>query len=142
MRRARGFTMVELAIVVSIIGLVVPAAFLLVRSFAVQQQRALFHLEVADATRSISEELRADLRTGALADGDGLQLTGKGECFPVTYRVSEGVLVREAPVACGGSRAIARGVQRLTRTRAGLAVQFVLADDPVVEVTLPLGGAR
>lgn len=125
MRSIRAFTMIELAIVISIAVLLLPSIYLFWRS----EERALFEavakIEAADAARSISEELRRDLATMHWAGENGMLLAG-GSCTEVRYEVVGAVAFRRAPASCGGDRAIARHVEHLRRTPWG-GVEMVFA---------------
>ena len=79
----RGFTMVELAIVVTLLTILVPLIFMLFRLGAADFQKANATLDAADQVRDLSEELRLDARNGQLA-ATGLTFEGVGECSPVT----------------------------------------------------------
>lgn len=140
--RRRGFTMVELAIVITLLGILVPLIFMLFHVGAADFQKANATLEAADQLRDLSEELRLDLRTGTLAEA-GLRIDGEGGCFPVTYRLAETTLVREAPAACGGSRGLVRHVRTLERRGPLLTLQLAqLPEDLPLTVVLPLAVAR
>ncbi len=124
----RGFTMVELAIVVSIAAILLP----LVYSFAwhLESQRALvqWNLEVADATRSLNEELRLDRRAGGLVAGPALRFD-RPTC-PAEYLLVDQTLVRRADAACAGDRGLARNVGSFERVDGGVELIFVRALRP------------
>lgn len=126
-RRSNAFTLVELAIVLSIAVFLVPGIYLFLRT----TERVLFEtavqLESAESARSISEELRHDLATMHWADRGQMMLNGKAPCGEVRYEVRESVAYRRADGACGGGeRAIARHVESLRRTPWG-GVEIVFA---------------
>jgi hypothetical protein len=86
----------------------------------------------------LSEELRLDVCAGTLAS-DELRFDGEGPCFPVAYRVEERSLIRVAPAACGGKRAIARPVATLARDGGVLRVGFAaLPDDAPISMVIAL----
>ena len=124
----RGFTLIELSVVVSILALVVPLIFVLQRDLEAQHQGTLQAVEAARGMRSLSEELRRDLRTMRWKESAGLALvarTGSGGCQGVAYSVNEeSVLIREAAGGCGGNRAVARGVKRIAREGRLVEVTF------------------
>jgi prepilin-type N-terminal cleavage/methylation domain-containing protein len=145
----RGFTLLELAIVLSIFTVVVPAGYLLARGLSTESEFAQHQLTVADATRAVSEELRRDAHLGALSGTTGLTITSTGACSPVLWRVTEDqVLRREEPetAGCGGVRALARRVRSLTREGQTVRLEFefpVSPDDTRVTTTvIGLEGAR
>ena len=138
----RGFTMVELAVVVTLLTVLVPLIFMLFNLGAADFQKANATLDAADQLRDLSEELRLDARNGQLA-ATGLTFEGAGECFPVTYRVVASALVREAPAACGGARALVRNVTALVRTGSLVTVRIAqLPEDLPITVVIPLGASR
>ena len=140
--KRRGFTMVELAIVVSILALLVPLIFMVFRIGAADFEKANATLYAANQLRDLSEELRLDERNGTLADS-GLTFAGAGACFPVTYRLVGSSVVREAPQACGGVRALVRDVTEFTRTNGLLTVQIArLPEDQPITLVMPLGAPR
>lgn len=121
MRRA-GFTMVEMAIVVSILGVLVPLEFALLRTGLNDSRQANFRLTAAEQARDVSEALQLDSRTGKLAaTGDRITFSGEGPCHPVDYQLSEQVLVREA---CGNRQALARQVSAMVRDAHTLKLEF------------------
>lgn len=124
MRRARGFTLVEMALCISIGTLVVPLVLLTVRSMERQHLRALEQVESAQAMRGVSEELRRDLQSMRMLPGPAVAL--EGACGRVDYVVSgEAVLQRRAEPACGGTRAVARRVKAIRREAGqALSVDF------------------
>lgn len=139
----RGFTLVELAIVLTILAIVTPAVFLLMRSIADDHARAVARLEDADAVRLVSESLRQDLRTGRLASAPaGLRVEGPGACFPVDYRVDGSVLVREAPAACGGAQALARRARSLSVEARVVTLVLGAEGEAPLAVAMAPGGAR
>lgn len=140
--KRRGFTMVELAIVVSLLAILVPLIFMLFRIGAADFERANATLDAANHLRDLSEELRLDARNGSLAES-GVTFEGAGACFPVSYRLVGRSVVREAPQACGGVRALVRDVTELTRRNGLLTVRIArLPEDQPITLVLPLGGAR
>lgn len=121
----RGFTVVELAIVLSISALLVPLVFLTARSWDEHRAAGLRQVAVADEVRSLGEAVRADRRALKFAGKGSLTLQGKGPCSPVEYAVTDAqTLVRRAPAACGGETALATHVTALAHAPGGLAVTF------------------
>ncbi len=138
----RGFTMIELAIVITIAAIMLPLLY----GFAwhVERQLALaqWTLEAADGVRTLSEELRLDARAGKLAQGPDLSFEREG--CSVRYTVDEArVLVRTAPDACGGTRGLVRDVGSLVVEPGGVEVTFerALRPDQVhrTSVFIPVG---
>jgi len=139
----RGFTLLELAIVLTLLAVLSPALFLLMRGIADDHARAAARLEDADAVRLVSETLRQDLRTGRLASAPaGLRLEGPGACFPVDYRVVGAVLWREAPAACGGAQALARHAHGITMDGAVVTLLLGVEGEAPLPVAMAPGGAR
>jgi len=116
----RGFTLIELAIVISILGILVPSVYAVYRQMEVGYIRIETRLDAGRAARSFSEELRRDLWTHRLAKGSEVALEGAAPCERILYEVQEGVLWRKAPDACGGARAIARNAGALSRDGSGI----------------------
>ncbi len=149
--RRRGFTLAELAVVLGCLAITVPLTYVFARSVETQRARGLWSVEVAEAGRSVAEELRLDLRTGTVQAGDALVLSGAAGCAgEVRYEVTAGhVLVRRAPAACGGERALARDVVALERltsgaTLSGVSLRFSREPSPgqveTERLVLPVGG--
>jgi prepilin-type N-terminal cleavage/methylation domain-containing protein len=123
----RGFTLIEMAIVISILALLVPAIYVFHRDFEAQEQTALLSAEAARGMRSVSEELRRDLRTLRWSPDNAMVLLGTEgtACRLVRYEVTEdGVLLRNAGSECGGPRPVARGVSAIGREGAAVEVTF------------------
>ena len=138
----RGFTMVELAVVFTLLVVLVPLIFVFFRIGAGDFQKANATLEVAEQVRDLSEELRLDARNGQLP-ATGLGFEGTGACSPVSYRLVGSSVVREAPQACGGTRALVRNVTELSRTGALVKVRVAqLPEDLPITVIIPLGASR
>lgn len=108
-RAASGFTLIELAMVLSITALLVPLIFAFHRQLETAQLRAQGRLDSAASIRSVVEELRRDGLSGWRS---GERSFRAGAC-EITYVVEEGVLFRRTTEPCGGSRAIARRVAAL-----------------------------
>lgn len=108
MRRAprRGFTLVELAIVISVSAVLVPAAYQFVRSLTARADFAHFQLDAASTLRAVSEQLELDR----------LRVQCSGE---VKWSVEGEALTRTASPACGGQQVFARGVLALEREAGG-----------------------
>lgn len=137
----RGFTMVELAIVLTLMAILVPLIFMLFNRGAADFQKANATLEAAEQLRDLSEELRLDARNGTLTATD-VVFEG-GACSPVTYRLVDSSVVREASASCGGTRALVRHVREFVRSGRVLTVRIAqLPEDPAITLVLALGGAR
>lgn len=135
----RGFTMVELAIVLTLLAILVPLIFMLFNRGAADFQKANATLEAAEQLRDLSEELRLDARNGTLAPTG---VAFEGTCS-VTYRLIDSSVVREASASCGGTRALVRHVREFVRTGSVLMVRIAqLPEDPPITLVLPLGGSR
>ena len=127
----RGFTAIELAIVISISALVVPAIYLFDRSLEEQRAIGLWHLEVADQSRTAAEALHADRRALNLPSRTGLRFEGPGTCAPVEYAVTPGrTLVRRAPASCGGGTTLATHVTSFNRAPGGVTLKFAFELKP------------
>ncbi len=138
----RGFTMAELAVVFTLLVVLVPLIFMFFRIGAADFQKANATLEVAEQVRDLSEELRLDARNGQLA-ATGLAFEGTAGCSPVSYRLVGSSVVREAPAACGGTRALVRDVTEFARTGAIVKVRVAqLPEDLPITVIIPLGASR
>ena len=123
MRRARGFTAVELAVVVSISAILVPLVFVFASQLETTARIAQWHLDNAAAVQRISEALRQDARSGPRA-GDAL--AWGGPCA-VRYVVTEAfALERQAAASCGGKQVLATGVRSITPVSGGVELSFVL----------------
>lgn len=123
---SRGFTLLELAVVTSLVSLAVPSVYLFGRSVEARHQESLARLEASAAMRTLSGELNRDLYALDWEGPSGTVLVNDGGgCQKVEYSVSpEGAVMRTAAKECGGVRAIARGVASMTRDASGLLVTF------------------
>jgi prepilin-type N-terminal cleavage/methylation domain-containing protein len=141
-RLARGFTMIELAIVLTITAVIIPGIYLWWRAAERGLFEAVAQIESADAARTVSEELRRDLLLLSWKDAETLALQGKA-CAEVRYEIEQSVLHRRAGAKCGGDRALARRVESLTRTPWGVELTFarnVGANEPYRVRVLVAGG--
>ena len=119
----RAFTLVELSVTISIVAVLVPVIYGLALAVEENHALALWLLRCADDLRTLEEELQADARRGTLLDGP-LPAWNEGSC-EVRYRLDDaGVIHRDAPPACGGSRALASGVGVFERQAGGVVVVF------------------
>ncbi|MEW5848175.1 MAG: type II secretion system protein [Myxococcota bacterium] len=126
--RARGFTLMELMITISVASIIVPALFILLRGLEGQHRQALFALNGAEAAQVVFAQLRSDLRTRRLTDGPRVELRG-GTCN-VQYVVVEGTLVRrEAGNGCGSDAPVARGIEAFVNVGGGL-VELTTQPEP------------
>jgi prepilin-type N-terminal cleavage/methylation domain-containing protein len=124
MRRARGFTAVELAVVVSISAILVPLMFVFARQLETTARIAQWHLDNAAGVQRVAEALRQDARSGP-REGD--QLAWGGPCA-VRYVVTQSfALERQAAESCGGKQVLATGVRAITPVSGGVELSFVLA---------------
>lgn len=138
----RGFTMVELAVVVTLISILVPLIFMVFHVGAADFQQANATLDAAHQARDLSEELRLDGRSGRVS-ATGLTFEGAGECFPVSYRLVGSTIVRQAPPACGGDRALVRHVRSLERTGRLVTVRVAqLPEDLPITLLVSIGASR
>lgn len=120
----RGFTLVELAIVVSLLALIVPALFVYARSLEEQHALGVFAVEVAEELRTVGEALRADLREGGFVDGQRVATAGR--CGAEWVVTPSKTLERRASEACGGRQTLATRVTSLSRVPAGVELTFEL----------------
>ncbi|MBL8909664.1 MAG: prepilin-type N-terminal cleavage/methylation domain-containing protein [Archangium sp.] len=120
MRRSRGFTIIELAIVLSISAVLVPLCFMFVRALTTRSDLATFDLEVASTLRSVHEQLELDRTRPACA---------------VKWTLEAGALTRTASAECGGTLVLARDVKSLERIAGGASVVLVKRLAPEHEVT-------
>ncbi len=135
--RARGFTSIELAIIVTIAAIMVPIILSFSASLEDQSVLGNWQLESAESVRTLSEELRLDARRGVAVDGADVAFSLDG--CDVRYVVSDGsVVIREAPATCDGPRGLARFVEALAWTPGGVDVVFarVLRPGRVHRVTV------
>lgn len=121
MRRASGFTAVELAIVISISAILAPLIFLFARDLETLQRIARWHLETAASVQRIDEALRQDARGGARTE-----LTFGGPCAARYVLTEAFTLERQAAEACGGTQVLATGVRSMELVTGGVALSFVL----------------
>lgn len=116
---ARGFTLVELALCLSLVTILVPAVYIFSLGVSDRTHLASWHLETADAVRTISEVLRSDrLSRERLPEGISFR---SGDCVS-SYTVSEGALLRSD--SCDGEQVLARGVSSLSAATGGVEVTF------------------
>lgn len=121
--RNKGFTLVELVIVLSIMVILTPIVYGFYRSYEVEYLRSLTLVEAARAMRTVSEEIRRDLQSLQLGGEGGVVLSGR-ECPRVEYLVEDRVLLRRASAACGGDRGLARNVLSLRRDGREVTIEF------------------
>ena len=115
----RGFTLVELAICLSIMTALIPALYALSLEMSDRTHLSSWHLETADAVRTVSEALRSD-RLGGERLPTGLSFRS-GDCTS-SYTLAEGSLLRSD--SCGGEQVLARGVSSLSAEPGGVEVTF------------------
>jgi len=128
----RGFTLFELSICLSVLALLSPVVYALLRGHEDRAAIARWRLECADGARAAAEELRLDARRGrALREGDAVGFAWAG--CEVSYAVNaEGALLREASPACGGARALARRVESIAWAPGGVELTFARALRPAI----------
>jgi prepilin-type N-terminal cleavage/methylation domain-containing protein len=119
----RGFTLVELAIVLAIAALIMPICYALIANVQDQSALAWWQMETADGVRSLAEELRLDARRGVSVDGDEVGFVVDG--CDVRYRVTDAAaLVRDAGEGCGAPRGLAAYVESIAWSEGGVDVTF------------------
>jgi len=122
--RARGFTLAEMAIVLSCAAILLPIVYGLGRHLEDQSELARWELGAARAARTVSEELRRDAALGVPVAGEP-GAWAMGPC-KVRYRVdAESVLIREGGPGCGADRGLARDVEALRPVPGGWELLFV-----------------
>ncbi len=120
--RRRGFTLIELAIVLVIGTLLVPIAWTWFTRQEDQARLTRWELEIAQALPTLSEELREDAWRGVAVGGE--EITFRRADCTVQYRVEARALVRVAEASCGGTRALATHVESLRPIAGGVEVVF------------------
>lgn len=133
-RRRRGFTLIELAIVLSISAVMVPLVFVFHRQLESAQLRAQGRLEAAAGAAAIAEELRRDTFPGSRSGPHSFVRAG----CEVRYRLENRVLFRRADEACGGSRPVARKVLALDASSPGMwrvTFEHPLVNQPPMRIT-------
>ncbi len=130
--RRRGFTAMELAICLTILIILVPLVYQLATIVEENHAIGLWQLQTAEELRTVAEELRLDQRQGTPEPGEAVAWARQG--CTVHYRVDpQRVLLREAPEACGGSRALATHVAGFRRLDEGVEIEFVNRLRPTIE---------
>ncbi len=131
LRSYSGFTLIELVIVLTISTIVVPIVFAFGRHLQDQTTLGHWHLETADAIRTVAEELRADARAGEPApiSGDAVAFTDGDGCT-ATYRVAadDAALIRSS--TCEPDRGLSRFVESIAWSAGGVDVVFARAVRP------------
>ena len=124
---SRGFTLVELAIVLAIFSILTPLTFMASRVLLENYRRAAFDLEVAQAARTVSEELRLDARAMRLQSFEQVVFKGPGKCDEATWSVTAAhALIRTPKAGCGEQRAVAKSVSKVTARSGGVLITFSL----------------
>lgn len=125
----RGFTLLELAIVLTIGTILIPLLWQFGAYMQAQQELATFELDVAEAIPTLAEELRADGRSLSAGDGGGVAFARDG--CTVAYEVNaEAVLVRRGAGTCPSERGLSRRVESIAWTEGGVDVVFARALRP------------
>jgi len=128
-RRRQGFTLVELAICLTLLALLIPLVYAFARDMEDRTALGLSSLETADAVRTVSETLRQDARSARWTDPTGLTLRRADGC-EVRYLVKDSVLMRKSGEPCAGPHALARRVTSMERVTGGVEVVFSLPRRP------------
>ncbi len=129
----RGFTLIELAIVLTIIGILAPLVWGFSTRIEDEATLSRWTMESADALQTVSEELRADLRAGAPIAGESVAVKQQG--CTAAYTVVEGSLIRSG---CGTARGLARHVESFTPVPGGADLVFArrLRPDRIHRITV------
>ena len=119
----RGFTLVELAICLSVTAVLVPITYSFALGLEDRSLLGLWHLETADGVRTVAEELRRDAEQGEMTatTSVGFQIADCAVSYVVT---GAKVLQRQASDACGGHRALARDVEAIRTSAGGIDITF------------------
>ena len=117
-----GFTLIELAICLSILSILVPLVYGYALNIEDRSVIGHWHLRTADEVRTLAESIRADKQQG-VPDAEAVSFS-MGTCT-VTYPLEEGVLSRVD--SCGSRQVIATGVSEITRQPSGVRVVFAQA---------------
>lgn len=137
-RRRSGFSLVELALVLSILVIVSPLVWITVRRVEGRADDALWRLQIADSAGTVAGSIALDGRRGR-SQPDALvwQLDG----CRVRYRVDDGALWRAGEGGCQAEQVLARDVQALDREEGGLRLVFARSvrqgEEQRVEFFLP-----
>ena len=113
----RGFTAMELAIVVTISAVLVPLVWSFSAGLEDQAALAQWRIDVADSVRTVTEELRLDARLGPPTAAVGFASPG----CTATYAVTEAGLIRRG---CGPDRGLAPWVASIEWAPGGVALRF------------------
>ncbi|MFT5680311.1 MAG: prepilin-type N-terminal cleavage/methylation domain-containing protein [Myxococcota bacterium] len=118
-RRRSGFTLTELAICLSLLAILVPMVY--AYGLGVEDRILLgaWHLQTADATRTIADSIQLDDRAGAIS-ADAPRFA-QGDCT-IDYAVADRALSRTD--SCGSTQVLARDVVALSRQPGGISVVF------------------
>ena len=118
----RGFTLIELAVVLSVAAILVPLVWILGTQVVDQVTLGRWQLDAAEGVRTVAEELRVDAREGTpTAEQVGFRV---GTC-DVRYVVTgASALVRQATADCGGSRGLSRRVESIAWSPGGVDITF------------------
>jgi prepilin-type N-terminal cleavage/methylation domain-containing protein len=132
----RGFTLVELMIVLSVLTLVTPLVWILATRAADNRDLALDQLSTAQEVRTVADALQQDRRAGQRWAGAPLGWR-RGDCT-VRYHLEGTTLIREAGPDCGGTQALATGVERLEVTSSGVHLTFARSVRPTLVHRTPI----
>mgnify|MGYP000181255062 CR=1 FL=1 len=136
--KRRGFTLVELVVVLSLLAVTVPLVFSALRVMEQDTRRGLAQVDAAQTARDVGDLLRMDLRTMNWQTADTLVLVGPPPCSKVQYDIiSDGILQRraEGTPACAQVNPVARHVKALRRVHSGveLVTGHAVGDGPPME---------
>ncbi|GDX79092.1 hypothetical protein LBMAG42_09030 [Deltaproteobacteria bacterium] len=121
----KGFTLVELAVVITVLLVFVPAVYGMIGLRAEAAARQRWQMEVAEGARTTAEWMALDAAASAAGP--------LGACLPryaVDGEGQERVLLRELPPGCGVSQAVARQVEAISPAAGGVEVTFAKAFRP------------
>jgi prepilin-type N-terminal cleavage/methylation domain-containing protein len=129
----RGFTLVELMVVLGILAVFMPVAWTVLARNEDDRAVAAFHLRAAAVSRTVSEQMAVDQRSGERVAGAPAWTIGACE---VRYSVDGGVLLREG--CAGAAVALAERVERFEATAGGweLTLALPLRPERIERVTL------
>jgi prepilin-type N-terminal cleavage/methylation domain-containing protein len=120
--KGRGFTLLELVVAVTIAGVVLGAAMLLMRDVMAEQRRAHASIVAAQDARRVAEELRKALRTYHWEDGTSLALAA-GIGTPRFLLVKRGSDLFRVYESVDETR-VAEHVEGVDRVGDGVVVRF------------------
>ncbi|MFH1467955.1 MAG: hypothetical protein ABIO70_26450 [Pseudomonadota bacterium] len=117
----RGFTIMEMAINLSILGLLLPLIYAGALALEETHAIALWHLQTAAELRTVADELHRDVRWGRPLADEPLGWS-RDDCA-VRYRLEAGAVLRVGEGSCEGRQALATGVTALRREVDGVVIE-------------------